>query len=1134
MERIPFQDIPEEYEEMKNQIFKKTLDIVPLYSKFKFSYINLSIYNETNANNSNFNNPKQEENDILYSYLKRYRFIVYHIPDLKKINDNDTKNLAKCAIICVEEICLIIEFDSLSIVLETIDKLKKKGNVCISTKESDDIIEEINSYYYYFINKIKNNIFVKATIKPMSLFIIRRFFYPTDYFRDPSFFIFDLNKKSKEQEMKEILVNISESHNLTETDYDQVSAINKLAKFKYRRNENFNFKFNANDFIILRIINSKDGAFFKLVIHIKKLHVFMMKEIFKEFEHEDNFVRHYSHHCITKFYGFVTKNSKTVGYIYEFLSNGTLNSLIKHHSSQINENFILLTIIRLCQAIEYLHSNSLIHRDIKTDNIILDHDFIPYLSDFDTIRDLTDDEIITMDFGSEKFMSPEQFKGDPISYSSDIYSFGIVIKTLLKQCQNEIFVNGGIAKLCSQIYKSCVKDSPDERITIVNIKIIIKNYINSIDFSYLYEIYLLNKMNVINFTLEFISLNEDDCENKFIYRAIQNFNSFYSFLLNNPSESDQANEIGNMFFQNNDYLKAKKYYKMSADMKNSDGQVNYGILYYYGKGVKQDFLEAKKYFELAADQNNISAYNYLGNLYENGLGVQKNYFKAEKYYQLSAKQKDQHGLTYLGNIYFNGYVGKDYLKAKYCFELAAAQNNLDANYYLGKMYYYGFGVRIDYKKAIEYLEIVSHINSYASRLLGKIYFQGKGAQPDYMKAKHYFELSASLNDSEAMVKLGKMYLEGKGVEKNLLKAKEYYELAIKYKNPNAMYFLSQFYSTEDSLGIDVSKSINCLLKCIQIHFEKHNLFRPLTKNYFCTFLYNKYFYHSNNDLGLIYLIEFQDIEKADKYIKEAAYGEYPFGQNNLGLLNYFYYHNLFHAKYMFQKASKQKFAIAEYNLGFLYEQSNIIEESIEMYKKASNDEDEPFIFRNKSYEDKRLNISKAFIICFTDLKLTFYYLSVSDYQESKKYFIKSFSKFFMNEKSEYYKNEVFTYFKEFICELPLFKMIEQQNFEKNNNQEKIDQFYIKEKEVFMPQPKNNFIYNNNDKKHDLEQFFEFAISNYKEFFITSIKQILQEMDKKLYTPPFRILFGRINIIKPKKQENEIKGINECFYDGFFE
>lgn len=121
-------------------------------------------------------------------------------------------------------------------------------------------------------------------------------------------------------------------------------------------------------------------------------------------------------------------------------------------------------------------------------------------------------------------------------------------------------------------------------------------------------------------------------------------------------------------------------------------------------------------------------------------------------------------------------------------------------------------------------------------------------------------------------------------------------------------------------------------------------------------------------------------------------------------------------------------------------------------------------------------------------------------------------------------------------------MIEQQNFEKNNNQGKIDQF--------IPQPKSNFIYNNNDQKHendeegdscrkeryfnDLEQFFEFAISNYKELFIASIQQILQEMDKKLYTPPYRILFGRINILKPKKQENEIKGINECFYDGFFD
>ena len=795
----------------------------------------------------------------------------------------------------------------------------------------------------------------------------------------------------------------------------------------------------------------------------------------------------------------------------------------------------------MCQAIEYFYSNSLIHRDIKTQNILLDHDFIPYLSDFDTIKNIGEgdiksnseiDKTMTYDLGSTMFASPEQLNGDLVSYPTDIYSFGKVINKLYEalnnKSQNKIFINDGLSKICNYLYNSCVKNVQKERLEIADIKIIIQKYIYSFEFPYLYEIYLLNKMNAINFTLECLFLNEEDFE--FSSEALQNFITFYSFLSNNKSESIQANLIGNFFYDNNDYLNALKYYKMSADMGNSDGQVNYGILHYYGQGVKQNYSEAKKYFELAADQKNVSAYNYLGNLYENGNGVQINYNIAGKYYKLSADQNDQHGLISYGNLCYHGLIEvKDILKAKYYYELAAEQNNKNANYFLGFLYYTDFG---DYRKAINYLEIASQENSYASKLLGKIYLHGQEIQQDYMKAKHYYELSASMNNSGALVKLGKMYFRGKGVEKNLLKAREYYEMAIKYNNPNALYYLSQLYSTEDSVGIDISKSMNYLLECIQIHFEKRNLYQQSTKNFFCYSICNKYHYHSNNDLGLIYLIEFQDFEKAENYIRKGAYGEYPFGQSNLGLL-LFFSNKYQEAEYMFLRASKHNFAIAEYNLGYLYEINNKREESIQMYIKASIDEDEPFIFHGKHYEDKRLSISKSFIICFTNLKLAFYYLAESDFENSKRYFIKSFSKFNLNEKSPNNMNEIFTYFEDFIYELPLFKKITKQILEMNKDQEKIDlpihyldsfdkdNLYLKEKESFIPHSKNNLImsektiYNNDDNKtrdndkkdscgkdhifDDLEQLFEFAKSNHREVFIETIQTILHKIEKVLYT-----------------------------------
>ena len=135
--------------------------------------------------------------------------------------------------------------------------------------------------------------------------------------------------------------------------------------------------------------------------------------------------------------------------------------------------------------------------------------------------------------------------------------------------------------------------------------------------------------------------------------------------------------------------------------------------------------------------------------------------------------------------------------------------------------------------------------------------------------------------------------------------------------------------------------------------------------------YNDFFYLSYNNLGLIYYVEENNIDKAVEYIKEAVFSDYPFGQNNYGIINQFKLGNINNAIYNYEKSSKHKFALAEYNLGYIYEKENEIQQSIEHYKKALEYENEQLIFHSKEVYDEKLQISNMFITSFINMKLIY-------------------------------------------------------------------------------------------------------------------------------------------------------------------
>ncbi len=94
------------------------------------------------------------------------------------------------------------------------------------------------------------------------------------------------------------------------------------------------------------------------------------------------------------------------------------------------------TVRELCQGLEYLHAQGIMHRDIKPNNILMDHSGKPYLIDFGIARRVTGNENVTVDgeiLGTVAYMSPEQADGrnDEIDRRTDVYAVGVMMYHLL-------------------------------------------------------------------------------------------------------------------------------------------------------------------------------------------------------------------------------------------------------------------------------------------------------------------------------------------------------------------------------------------------------------------------------------------------------------------------------------------------------------------------------------------------------------------------------------------------------------------------------------------------------------------------------------------------------------------------------
>ncbi|XP_057498336.1 receptor-like serine/threonine-protein kinase ALE2 isoform X3 [Actinidia eriantha] len=159
----------------------------------------------------------------------------------------------------------------------------------------------------------------------------------------------------------------------------------------------------------------------------------------REFLAEVEMLSRLHHRNLVKLIGICTEE-RSLCLLYELIPNGSVESHlhgVDKETTPLDWGARMKIALGAARGLAYLHEDSsprVIHRDFKSSNILLEHDFTPKVSDFGLARTALEEKsrhISTRVMGTFGYVAPEYAMTGHLLVKSDVYSYGVVLLELL-------------------------------------------------------------------------------------------------------------------------------------------------------------------------------------------------------------------------------------------------------------------------------------------------------------------------------------------------------------------------------------------------------------------------------------------------------------------------------------------------------------------------------------------------------------------------------------------------------------------------------------------------------------------------------------------------------------------------------
>ncbi|HXW60352.1 MAG TPA: protein kinase, partial [Myxococcota bacterium] len=523
--------------------------------------------------------------------------------------------------------------------------------------------------------------------------------------------------------------------------------------------------------------------------------------------------------------------------VMELMPKGSLYDLLQNRQ-ELPWPIRYRIALDIAHGLETLHGYNILHRDLKSLNVLLDDRLRAKLSDFglSKIKKETSSQSVQAAKGTVQWMAPELFNrvGGAATKASDIYSFGMVLWELVTrtlpfaEAENQMVVIGwiqagqkeSIPKDCPPLLKTLISDcwsAPLKRPRVAQVITRLKPLSQQNESKNVKRLSVVDGVESLAAPLSLMSV-----------AALPNF---LGGLASQPAERTVRSPSVKPLLGEADFREGEKYYllgafskaapylKKAAEQNHPLAYVRLARMYAIGLGVSKDDHQEWRcseqvkthwsWLESRAKSGNIENQYYLGFCYKFGIAVMKNEEEAVVWYRRAADQSYSNAQTNLALCYKTGQgVAKDEKEAVVWFGRAADQGNTRAQYDLGVCYENGIGVVKDKREALVwYRRAADQGDIRAQCNLGICYQNGIGVQKNEREAVAWYRRAADQGNAGAQYNLGMCYQNGIGVQKNEREAVAWYRRAADQGDVHAQCNLGLCYENGRGVAKDEREAV---------------------------------------------------------------------------------------------------------------------------------------------------------------------------------------------------------------------------------------------------------------------------------------------------------------------------------------